>query len=310
MKTARACSILLCLLIASCSSAQTTRPIPAIEHVVIISIDGLRPDLALRANTPHLHQLVNDGTFTFWARTTEVSITLPSHVTMLTGVSPKVHGIDFNQDPPKDVEIPHPAKPTLFHLAKKAGYTTAMAAGKSKFSVLITPGDLDWSFIPPTTTTDADGAVQASAMILDHKPQVLFVHFAGVDNAGHSKGWASPEQMAAIEAADAAVGTVQEALKTAKLTDSTFLLITADHGGAGQMHGPDDPRSRHIPWIVSGPGIRKGYDLTRIRSLTVNTEDTFSTACWLLNIPTEAYVEGKAIKQISDAAELLQPSGK
>src|SRR5438105_2434135 len=55
------------------------RPIPEIERAVVISIDGCRPDVLLRANTPNVHRLFESGTFTFWARTTEMSITLPSH---------------------------------------------------------------------------------------------------------------------------------------------------------------------------------------------------------------------------------------
>ena len=69
--------------------AQTTRPVPGIDHVLIISVDGLRPDVLLRADTPNMHTLFHNGSFTFWARTTAQSITLPSHVSMLTGVVPE-----------------------------------------------------------------------------------------------------------------------------------------------------------------------------------------------------------------------------
>ena len=64
---------------------KLTRPIPAIEHVVLISVDGLRPDLALRANMPSLRGMLREGAYTFWAQTVAVAITLPAHTSMLTG---------------------------------------------------------------------------------------------------------------------------------------------------------------------------------------------------------------------------------
>ena len=74
-------------------------------------------------------------------------------------------------------------------------------------------------------------------------------------------------------------------------------------------HGPDDARSRHIPWIASGPGIRRNYDLTRDPTLTVNTEDTFATACTMMNIPMPQYRDGKFIKEILESDDdLLQVS--
>ena len=99
MKQAAA-SILIVLSLCLGTSAQTSRPIPQISKVVIISVDGLRPDLALRGHTPNIHALMNIGSFTLWARTTAESVTLPSHTSMLTGVSPVKHGIQWNSDLP------------------------------------------------------------------------------------------------------------------------------------------------------------------------------------------------------------------
>jgi arylsulfatase A-like enzyme len=90
---------------------------------------------------------------------------------------------------------------------------------------------------------------------------------------------------------------------------SMFILVSADHGGAGRTHGPEDARSRHIPWIAVGPGIRKNLDLTTYSKLDVNTEDTFATVCWLMGIPVPTTsLDGKPIKQILQQDELLQPA--
>jgi arylsulfatase A-like enzyme len=284
--------------------AQPTRPTDA-DHVVIISIDGCRPDLLLRANTPNTHKLYQEGSFTFWAKTTAVSITLPSHVSMLTGVQPRLHGIEWNTDLPLKEPV-YPAVPTLFEVAHRAGYTTAMVAGKSKFKILAKPGTIDWFDVPKSEyISDDQVAKQSVEIIREHKPDVLFVHFPDVDTVGHASGWGSHEQIAAVERADAAVGQVLAALDETGLAPHTTIILTADHGGAGMTHFPDDARCRTIPWIIHGPGVRKNFDLTRFGEWTVNTEDTFSTACYLLGLHSGPLTEGKPVKQAFEANELI-----
>src|SRR4051794_26254863 len=108
-------TILLCSAIASAAD----RPVPQVKHALIISIDGLRPDLMLRAKAPRLQGLLERGSFSMWAKTTPASITLPSHVSMLTGVNPEAHGILWNGDLPLTEPI-YPNFPTVFDLAKRA----------------------------------------------------------------------------------------------------------------------------------------------------------------------------------------------
>jgi len=52
----------------------------------MISIDGGRPDLLLRAGMPNLRRLMREGSYSMWAKTTAQAVTLPLHMSMLTGV--------------------------------------------------------------------------------------------------------------------------------------------------------------------------------------------------------------------------------
>ncbi|HYE19537.1 MAG TPA: alkaline phosphatase family protein, partial [Tepidisphaeraceae bacterium] len=215
----------------------TTRPIEAVDRVLVISIDGLRPDLLTRADVPNLRALMRGGAFTMWARTTAVSRTLPSHISMLTGVPPHRHEIEWNRDLPLKHAL-YPKGRTLFDIAKQYGYTTALAAGKTKFDTFERPGAVDWSWIVPATTkpaaanpakaedeglekdewpedkakvgkasvTDAEVAGRAVRIIREHRPQVMLVHLPHVDFVGHTIGWGSPEQVRAVGLADTAVG--------------------------------------------------------------------------------------------------------
>ena len=271
----------------------------AAHRVVIISLDGLRPDVALRADMPALRSLMARGSFTMHAITTDVAVTLPSHASMLTGVPPARHGITFNGDP-KPGQPTAPAWPTLLELAHRAGRSTALCAGKSKFSVLVVPGTLDLSSVPRprASLTDSEVALTAAGWLRTRRPDVLFVHLPGLDAAGHANGWGSPEQLEAAAATDRALATVLAALAPPGGEDSTLIIVSADHGGAGHSHGGLDERSRFIPWIAVGPGVRAGYDLTLTDSLEVHTEDTFATACDWLRLAPSKPVDGRPVMAI------------
>jgi len=298
---------------------------PVDRRVLIISIDGLRPDLALYADMPNLRSLMKTGAYSMWAQTIPVGITLPSHTSMLTGVPLDRHGVYWNDDTPiRKRKYDYPHVPTLFEWAKEAGYTTALVAGKYKFVALARENSLDHFVLPeqpkrplaglplPLTKKDENGlseydrkfndgwvATQAAKVIREHKPQVMMVHFPRVDTVGHAKGWGSPEQLATIELSDKALGIVLQALKDERLYEDTLIILSADHGGMGKGHNGKDPRGLHIPWIAHGPGIRKGYDLNQHSSLIINTMDTFGTAAAHLGLKFESddEIEGRLVKE-------------
>jgi len=280
--------------------AEPQAPHRRVEHVLIISIDGLRPDLALRANTPNLRSMLERGSFSLWARTIPESITLPSHTSMLTGVWMQDHGVNWNNDG-RGPEDRHPPRvPSLFKLAKEAGLTTAIVTGKQKFVIFVDEGAIDWEAVSRKEKylNDQQVADQGIEFLREHRPNVMFLHFAQVDGKGHGIGWGTPEQIEAIENADKAVGRVMAALDELGLANSTLVILSADHGGQGRRHGKDDARSRHIPWIAVGPGVRPGFDLTRFDQLQIDTIDTFATACYVLGIPLPEHCKGKPITQI------------
>jgi predicted AlkP superfamily pyrophosphatase or phosphodiesterase len=294
------------LVLTLCLLALASLPAPSLasRHVVIVSIDGLRPDVALRANMPALRSLMDRGSFTLFCATTEVGVTLPSHMSMLTGVPPDKHGIRYNDDPGPGDRV-DPLWPTLFTVAHRAGLTTALAAGKSKFSIFAATGAVDDSFIPPqggSALSDSTVASTAVTWIERSRPSVLVVHLAQVDLTGHAKGWGSPEQILAAAKADRALERVLAALDANNLRDSTLILVSSDHGGAVKSHGGLDARSHYIPWIAAGPGVRANYDLTREPGLSVRTEDTFATACaWLRLVPPKP-IDGRPVAQIFESS--------
>ena len=107
--------------------------------------------------------------------------------------------------------------------------------------------------------------------------------------------------IAAVLFTNATIQTIVEQVVQPGLADTTAVIFTADHGGAGNFHAANDPRSRTIPWIITGPGIRQDHDLTQDYYTHVNTTDTFATACHLLAIPIQHKIQGKLIRQIFES---------
>ena len=66
------------------------------RNVVVVSIDGLRPDAIAAYRAPTLQRLMREGSYSLSARTIDPSTTLPSHTSMLTGQPPERHGVRWN----------------------------------------------------------------------------------------------------------------------------------------------------------------------------------------------------------------------
>ena len=253
---------------------STPTPQRAIQRVIILSMDGLRPDAIELAPMPNLLELMKTSAYSLTAQTTRPSATLPAHASMLTGLCPSKHGVDWNDYiPEKGI-----AQGTdLFDLAHAAGMQTVMYVGKEKLQQVTDAASVD-TFV---YINDRDKVIMQN--LLSDFPQdfgVLFIHFATTDDMGHEYGWLSPEQFSVIFRADEAIGELLTALDAYGLRDETLLIITSDHGGHGTTHGSSMPEDMTIPWIVSGPGIKAGKLLTQ-----VYTMDTAATAAYALGLP-------------------------
>ncbi len=259
---------------------------PRAQHVVIVSLDGGKPAVIQQSRMPVLMSMVQSGATTWTARTTLPSVTLIAHTSMLTGVKPSKHHIDWDDYQPKKgiVQVP-----TVFELAKQRGLTTALFAGKKKFRHLERPGSLDMSYIK---TSDALPIAKVAAKTIKQaRPSLCFVHFPDTDGAGHKYGWGSPEQMQAFADEDKALGILQKAIQEAGIAQSTVVIVTADHGGHRKVHGGKSDDDMNIPWVASGAGVRRGYALRG----PVSTWDTTATALWLLDVPLPKSLDGKPV---------------
>jgi arylsulfatase A-like enzyme len=251
------------------------------DHVIVISIDGLRPDAIGKFRATTIQRLMRGGSYSLNARTIMPSRTLPSHTSMLTGEEPDAHGITWNRNETDDHG--HVAVPTVFAQARQHGLRTAAFFSKGKFNHLDVPNTLDYSQVPSGNQKwSATQTVASVEQYLEREsPNLMFVHFGEPDYAGHKYSWMSWLYGRAVRKADRAVAQVLKAADRSFGKGNYAVILTADHGGHGWDHGSSDPRDVTIPWIGWGEGIRAGTVLAN----GIRTMDTAATALWLLGVP-------------------------
>jgi hypothetical protein len=281
------------------ASEETSPELPqtidsTIEHIIIITIDGLRPDALDLAITPNLDKLRAKGAYSPQAQTISLSITLPSHTSMLTGITQKRHGIEWGIP---YIGWPGINCPTVFSIARDAGYSTGMVFGKQKLHYMVLPNTVDKIF--GADAHDPEIRDEAIAMIEDGLPNLSFIHFPDTDRVGHAYGWMSENQLYAINYTDGLIGEITDALEREGYLDSTLMIISADHGGHGKGHGDDAPQDRTIPWLAVGPGVPQGV----ILSSHINIYDTGATALHALKLAVPEDWDGRPVMEIFETED-------
>ncbi|MFZ5911832.1 MAG: alkaline phosphatase family protein [Chloroflexota bacterium] len=266
------------------TSTVTVTPLPRPARALILSIDGFRPEAIELAPMPNLQALMQAGAYTLTAQTIFPSSTLPAHSSMLTGLCPSKHGVDWNSYLP---ERGYANGVDIFDLAQAAGMQTLMVVGKEKLRQVTEPESTDFF----TYINDRDKVIaQEVVELIPHGFDLLFVHFPLPDGMGHEYGWLSPEQLSVLYRSDEAILSILQALEQAGLRDTTLIIVTADHGGHDTTHGSSLPEDMTIPWIAAGPGIQPGQLTT-----AVNTTDTAATVAWALRLPIPPEWDGLPI---------------
>ncbi len=251
----------------------TTTPAPPARRVLILSIDGFRPDAMPLAPMPYLMSLLNESAYSLTAQTVYPSVTLVSHTSMLSGQCPAKHKVDWNDYIP---ENGYAQVTDLFDIAHQAGMQTAMYVGKEKLRQITEPQSTDiFKFINDRDLVITEDLIQNFPAGF----RLMFVHFPTTDWMGHEYGWLSPEQLSVLYRADQAIEKLVTELNNRGLREEALFIISADHGGHDTTHGSSLPEDMAIPWVASGAGIKPAA-----LNSSITTVDTASTAAFALGL--------------------------
>lgn len=244
----------------------------------------------------------------------------PSRAALLTGQSPHEAGMlglahlgfDLND-----------RQQHLIHTLRPAGYTTAMI-GVQHVADGPREGDTlgyDEHLEAPDHLAASYAAVAADYLARDHD-QPFFLSVGLVETHilvrdGHTFGYPPREEdlrtarppahlpdtpstrrdwasyLASAKAADAAFGTVLDALEEHGLAQDTLVVVTTDHGvPLPGMKSTLSDLGTGVMLMMRGPG---GFTGGRVVDDLVGQIDLFPTLCDLLEIPPPAWLTGRSL---------------
>jgi predicted AlkP superfamily pyrophosphatase or phosphodiesterase len=270
-------------------------PLRSCRRVLLAVLDGLRPDAIDAFELQHLLAIEQDGASTRSATTVSPSVTAAAMGSLLTGVSPEVHGLNSDR-----FHIPfsrgpvHPMPRTL----RDAGLKTSAFLARPPFLFrrlvrrLADQLGVDAPHFVGQSATEILHEAQAT-LARQHSGLVVF-HLPDADRAGHAHGWMSSSYGDAARRLDHVAGRLH-ALTVADHPDDTLLIICADHGGGGEVatdHESDHSLDRTIPILLFGAGIAPGTILD-----TATLLDIPPTVLAALGVDIPASYQGRVLTE-------------
>ena len=253
------------------------------KKVILVSIDGMRPDGLTACGNPYVEQLLKESRYTLKGTTVWPSVTLPAHMSMFHSAPPQVHGIIYNDYLPPI----HKVKGLFEHLASH-GKAACWVYNWEHLRDIVRPGNVQWSMMLANCVADSTDTILTDAAIqyIDKmRPHFAFVYMGETDHEGHEYGWMSKEYLNRISIA---LDNVKKLVEN--FGDEYLIVVTADHGGHDRLHGLDTPEDMTIPIILHTTEKKTGQ-LPEGSSIL----DIAPTISAYMELPQPACWEGKSL---------------
>ena len=259
---------------------------PTYDHVILISVDGLRSDALLtnQAKSFRNFQRLLTGSYTLNGRTDcDFTVTLPNHIGMLTSRLTNGdggHHYTENGTPSEEtrlIDADGKIIESIFTVTAANEVHSSLIASKKKFILF----KQSYGEIIDDYLIDSNGDKQITHLLNDLKSHSRqrsfnFIHFLHPDVAGHTYGWnLSPDSkyMQSVAAVDALLGDIFDYLDAnPEYSERTAIVLTADHGGGAPHHNHHGIGHLSINYVIpfitwAGDGQVKA-DLIALNSAT------------------------------------------
>ena len=254
------------------------------RKVILVSIDGMRPDGLLQCGNPFVEELMKKSAHTLEGSSVKPSVTLPCHMSIFHSVTPERHGMTTNDYVP----MVRPVN-SLFKQISNAGGRSAMYYGWEPLRDVSKPGCLKHAeYIWAYSADHTDRLLTEAALnyIQKQKPDFVFLYMVETDEkGGHDNGWMSQPYLQCIHDA---IDNVKRVLE--EVGDEYTVIVTADHGGHDRIHGTELPEDMTIPMFFVGPDFEPGKKLSGIGLL-----DIAPTIADIMGVPVPREWEGKSV---------------
>lgn len=229
------------------------------QKVLLILVDGMRPDAIEACSHPFLRNLKKFSAHSMKAATIVPPVTLPCHSSLFFSVEPSRHGITTNTWSPMVRPID-----SLCDVIARAHGKAAMFYNWEELRDLNRPGSLirsEFLRMCPGKDKITDNLLTDRAIdcLRTDDPDFIFLYLGYTDEAGHDYGWMTEPYLDAVANASACIETICRALP-----EGWSVLVTADHGGHGRNHGCEIPEDMTIPVYCGGPAFEAGRELENV----------------------------------------------
>jgi glycerophosphoryl diester phosphodiesterase len=267
-----------------------TTPLPRAKRAILVMLDGCRGDALDAAETPTFDRMRAQGAWTLHARSVMPAVTLPCHTSIFHSQMPEEHGVLSNSwTPSADLAT------SLIAAVRDAGYETAAFYTWEPLRDLAPAGKLDRVHYRRLSYEAFEELYKTTIETIPRlKPTFSFVYLEAPDALGHLFGWMSPRYLEAVSKADEVAGLLMDALEASGDLADTLIMVMADHGGHGRGHGTELPEDMNVPWLVWGPGIRRGLQI----KTGVQLIDVAPTLLYALGIPRPCGWRGRVVEEI------------
>jgi hypothetical protein len=279
------------------------------KRVILIGIDGVSAEGFQYSNTPVINSLISKGAISLKTRGVMPTVSAPNWASILSGAGPEQHGVTSNNWSLMNQGFEPTAKdadgyfPSIFTIIRK------------QMPKAITAMFYDWDWLGTFVNKKyiskeqyIQGHVMVTSIALDYikkeKPVFTFIYYGLPDEKGHGKGFNTKDYYQAINDIDTEIGKIVSGLQESKLAQNTTLIITSDHGGIGTGHGGESMIELEVPWIITGPGIRKNVLLESAND-DLNTAPTIAR---ILGLKTPAEWIGKPVNEAFISKTVTQKS--
>ncbi len=228
--------------------------ISQVKKLLIIGVDGCRPDALMAANTPNIDRLMENAVYSLDAINEGTTLSGPSWSAMLTGVWEDKHGVTDNSFEGQNFN----EYPSFFKFIEDYN-STLNTFSISQWGPINDNISLPFVDVVKSVMNEEELIDETVNCLVNQDPDVLFIQFDDVDHAGHSYGF-SPEvdyYIEAIEEVDVGIGKILEALESRPTYsgEDWLIIVAPDHGGIGKSHGGNSIEERNIFIICSGANV-------------------------------------------------------
>ncbi len=222
------------------------------KRVIIIGLDGMRPDACLKAHTPVIDKLADNGIFSWDAKTEAITVSGSAWTSLLTGVHVAKHKVVGN-----DFSFRNNDYRTVFSLAKE-WKPQFKSVAHSSWEFIITQIFENDALDIKDSGSDFEMTQKMAVDIKNDLGHLYFIQFDDIDKTGHSSGYGPdfPEYIKSIETTDSYVGQIMQSINQRPKNEEWLIALVSDHGGKEKNHGNPSPEEITIAFILSGKNIR------------------------------------------------------